>query len=60
MSVADLTRELQELIVALDQRVPHVERAGETDIAHDAAALRAKAVARLAELSPSLPSGHHR
>jgi hypothetical protein len=42
--------ELQELIAALDRRVPRVERAGEASIARDAAALRAKAVKRLAEL----------
>ena len=45
-----LTRELEELIAALDRRVPRVEQAGEADIARDAAALRARAVARLAEL----------
>ena len=46
----ELTRELEELIAALDRRVPRVEQAGEADIARDAAALRAKAVERLAEL----------
>ena len=45
-----LVRELTELIEALDRRVPKVERAGERTIARDAAALRAKAVQRLAEL----------
>ena len=45
-----LTRELEELIAALDRRVPRVEEAGEADIARDAAALRAKAVERLATL----------
>jgi hypothetical protein len=52
VEAADLARELQELIAALDRRVPRVERAGEAAIARDAAALRAKAVQRLAELSP--------
>jgi hypothetical protein len=47
----DLTRELEELIAALDRRVPRVERAGEATIARDAAALRKKAVDRLAELA---------
>jgi hypothetical protein len=47
----DLMRELDELIAALDRRVPRVEQAGETAIARDAAALRAKAVERLAELA---------
>jgi hypothetical protein len=46
----DLARELEELIAALDRRVPRVEEAGEALIARDAAALRAKAVERLAEL----------
>lgn len=47
----ELTRELEELIAALDRRVQRVEQAGEAAIARDAAALRAKAVARLAELA---------
>jgi len=50
LSVCDLTRELEELISALDRRLPRVEQAGEDAIARDAAALRARAVARLAEL----------
>jgi hypothetical protein len=45
-----LIRELQELIDALDRRVPQVERAGEISIAADAAALKVKALKRLAEL----------
>jgi hypothetical protein len=51
VSIPELTRELEELIAALDRRVPRVEQAGESVIAHDAAALRAKAIARLAELT---------
>jgi hypothetical protein len=51
VSAYDLTRELEELIAALDRRVPRVEQAGEATIARDAAALRAKAVDRLAELA---------
>lgn len=47
----ELTRELEELIEALDRRVPRVEQAGEAAIARDAARLRAKAVERLAELA---------
>jgi hypothetical protein len=50
VAVTGLARELEELIAALDRRVPRVEEAGEADIARDAAALRAKAVDRLAEL----------
>jgi hypothetical protein len=45
-----LARELRELIAALDRRLPHVERAGEEAIARDAAALRARAEKRLAEI----------
>jgi len=41
---------LQELIEALDRRVPHVERAGEAKIAADARRLRAAAIERLARL----------
>jgi hypothetical protein len=51
MAVTELVRELEELIAALDRRVPRVQEAGEADIARDAAALRAKAVERLAELA---------
>ena len=48
-----LSRELQELIDALDRRVPRVEQAGAEDIARDAAALRAKALQRLRDLEAS-------
>jgi len=51
VSASDLARELEELIAALDRRVPRVAQAGEAAIAQDAAALRAKAVDRLAELA---------
>lgn len=50
MTPRELARELQDLIAALDRRVPHLERADETVIARDAAALRALAVERLHEL----------
>ena len=43
-------RELLELIAALDRRVPHVERTGETAIARDALALKALALKRIEEL----------
>lgn len=42
---------LNELVEALDRRVRHVERLGETRIASDAAALREAAVNRIHELS---------
>ena len=62
MAVAPRTleRELRELIAALDRRVPRVERAGEVSIAREAAALRQKAVARLAELVGPARNGEAR
>jgi hypothetical protein len=50
VSTSELESVLEELIAALDRRVPRVEQAGEAGIARDAAALRAKAVTRLTEL----------
>lgn len=49
-STADLIRHLHQLIEALDRRVPHVERAGEAQIAADARVLRERALRRLLEL----------
>jgi hypothetical protein len=51
VTTPELRRELEELIEALDRRVPRVEQLGEAAIARDAAALRARAIARLAELA---------
>jgi hypothetical protein len=51
VTATELVRELEELIQALDRRLPRVEQAGEAAIAADAARLRDKAVARLAELA---------
>ena len=42
--------EMYELIAALDRRVPQVERVGEVAIARAAAALKAEALKRIAEL----------
>ena len=53
VSTGELARELKDLIAALDRRLPRVEQAGEVAIAREAAALRARAVARLAELTDS-------
>jgi hypothetical protein len=57
-SPAQTVRELLELIAALDRRVPHVERVGETSIARAASALKLEALNRIEELerepSPSL------
>jgi len=53
--VQDQIRQLRELIAALDQRVPHIERIGEADIASDAAALKQRAEDRLRELELATP-----
>ena len=47
---APALRHLRELIDALDRRVPQIERVAEMDIARDAEKLRAKALARIAQL----------
>ncbi len=51
VTTTELVRELEELIAALDRRVPRVEQAGEAAIARDAARLREKAVTRLAQIT---------
>ena len=48
-----VVRELRELVAALDRRAPQVERVGEVEIAHAAAALRLTALERIAELERS-------
>ena len=55
MNRSELVRELEELIAALDSRAPRVERAGEASIARDAAALKEKALKRLAALTAGSP-----
>ena len=50
MTDSDTIRILEELIAALDLRVPRMEYAGEAVIARDAAALKASALERIAEL----------
>jgi hypothetical protein len=47
-------RMLHELIAALENRLPQAERAGEAAIARDAAALKARALERIAELERDL------
>jgi hypothetical protein len=47
-------RDLEELIAALDRRLPRVERDGEASIARAAAKLRNAARARVAELERTL------
>ena len=48
--VSEVVRELEELIAALDRRVPHVERVGEVAIAAAAAALRTESMKRIEAL----------
>lgn len=52
ITAAALVRDLQELIDAIDRRLPQIERAGEFEIAREAAALRERALARLSTLEP--------
>jgi hypothetical protein len=47
---AQLIAYLQELVAALDRRLPHIERAGEQGIAADSAMLRQNALERIAQL----------
>jgi hypothetical protein len=47
---ADTIRILEELIAALDLRVPRMQHAGEAAIARDAATLRTSALERIAQL----------
>jgi hypothetical protein len=47
---SEVVRRLRELVEALDQRVPHVDRLGEAAIALDAASLRDQALRRIAQL----------
>lgn len=51
ITLGEVARRLRELIAALDRRAPRVEEAGEAGIARDAAALRQKAMNRLAEIT---------
>jgi hypothetical protein len=48
--LADTLDHLNELIIALDRRVPQVQRAGESAIASAAAQLRSEAVRRIGEI----------
>ena len=50
---------LEEIIEALDRRVPQIEHAGEMRIARDALALRREAVERLDELRQAAEGGYN-
>lgn len=53
-AAAELLAALQEIVEALDRRIPHVERASEPEIAADAKRLRAGALQRIAVLRREL------
>lgn len=57
-SLADTLDHLNELIVALDRRMPQVQRAGESAIADAAAELRVAAVKRIGEIERELARRH--
>jgi hypothetical protein len=56
MSESDSIRILQELIAALDRRLPQMQHAGEASIARDAATLKVSALARVAALEHKVRS----
>ena len=56
VTLNDVARRIGELLAALDRRVPRGERATEAAIAKDTAALREKAVSRLAEIEDQAPA----
>ncbi|HEX5006468.1 MAG TPA: hypothetical protein VFV70_05110 [Hyphomonadaceae bacterium] len=51
----EMLADLYFLIEALDRRVPRLERAGELQIAHDAAELRERAVSLIKRLEGATP-----
>jgi hypothetical protein len=56
MNDLDNIRILHELIAALDRRLPQMQHAGEASIVRDAAALKATALERVAELEHKVTS----
>ena len=54
--LADTVCQLNELITAIDRRLPQVERAGEAVIANAAVRLRIEAEKRIAEIEAELAS----
>ena len=53
--VTEMLADLYFLIAALDRRVPRLERAGEAQIAHDAAELRERAVSLIKQIEGKTP-----
>jgi hypothetical protein len=54
--LSDVAAQLQELIEAIDRRLPQVQRAGEATIVNAAVRLRLEAVKRLGEIEQELAS----
>jgi hypothetical protein len=53
--ITEMLADLYRLIEALDRRVPRLERLGEAQIAHDAAALRERALSLIHEIEGDTP-----
>ena len=53
--ITEMLADLYFLIAALDRRVPRLERSGETQIAHDAAELRERAVSLIQRIEGAKP-----
>jgi len=51
----EMLADLYQLVEALDRRVPHIERLGEAQIAHDAADLRERAVSLIQRIEGKRP-----
>jgi hypothetical protein len=56
MNESDNIEILQELIAALDRRLPQMQHAGEASIAREAAALKVSALERVATLEHAVTS----
>jgi hypothetical protein len=53
-AAAAMLADLRQLVVAIDRRVPHIERAGEAKIAREAADLRRRAIDLIHDLEATL------
>ena len=51
----EMLSDLYQLVEALDRRVPRIERAGEAQIAHDAAELRERAMSLIHRIEGTTP-----
>ena len=55
-NLSDVVKELQELITAIDRRLPQVQRSGEAAIANAAVRLRMEAERRINEIEAEIAS----